>query len=76
MTLEECMDIAADALKKQIPRKPIEKDLTDYWGYICDVGYHCPICDEIICFQYEFRHEEEHRYCEHCGQALDWSDDE
>lgn len=51
-------DIAIEALEKQIPKKP-----NDYDGEI-KVGF-CPDCDNVVTDNY---------YCEHCGQALDWSE--
>lgn len=69
MTLEECMDIAADALKKQIPRRILDSRYP--WGT-------CPTCGGSVYLEKIIEHiqSEETTYCEHCGQALDWSDDE
>lgn len=50
-----------DAIEKQIPKKAY-KHKEDY--------YVCPNCDCQITWQWF------ESYCEHCGQAIDWSDEE
>ena len=56
--------VAIEALEKQIPKKPIfESEQTSLFG-VDDVP-HCPNCRCDI---------PEVSYCEKCGQALDWSD--
>ena len=54
------IDLAIEALDKQIPKKPIEKfALSD------DIGAGlCPFCNEGV--------NEEMNFCSYCGQALDW----
>ena len=49
-----------NALEKQIPKKPNYK--SDY------LMHFCPICDFPLplCF----------KFCNHCGQALDWSEND
>ena len=49
---------AIEALEKQIPKKVTKSD--------------CPSCNRIFLF----RHGEKRKgdYCDNCGQALDWSD--
>lgn len=54
---------AVKALEKQIPRKPIED------GYF-DRPCVCPECGQEFGFNSGFK------YCENCGQAIDWSDGE
>lgn len=54
-------DIVIEALEKQIPKKPYRHD-ADY--------YVCPNCDCQVVWQWF------EGYCEHCGQALDWSEEE
>ena len=63
--------IAEEAIEKQIPKKPYkrkEHKQNDYYCAICK----CYLGDEMelqnACLQ--------PKYCEHCGQALDWSDTE
>lgn len=65
--------LGMQALEKQIPIKP------DYWGDGCDDDGNliydnakCPICGHD--FEYNIN-EWGSRYCQDCGQALDWSDD-
>ena len=54
---------AADALEKQIPKKPIMiKDVAETY-------YICPECEwEVDKF--------DDKYCSDCGQKLDWSSEE
>jgi hypothetical protein len=60
----ELMNITIEALEKQIPKKPI-KHFVKPFGFPC---YECPICGESdVCGQ---------KYCDECGQALDWSEEE
>ena len=73
----EAMEIAINTLEKQIPKKieitkatndDIESELRDFItvkGRIC----RCPSC--ICCI-----HISELKYCDNCGQKLDWSDEE
>lgn len=59
-------NVAINALEKQIPKKPIfESEQTSPFG-VDDVPY-CPSCRCDL---------PEVSYCEKCGQALDWSDEE
>lgn len=57
------LDIGIEAIKKQIPKKPILETIfpsgVKWWR--------CPIC----------RHnniERNNRFCHNCGQALDWGE--
>ena len=54
-----------EAVEKQIPKKAldIEGDYTALYGS-------CPNCKNIVCDN------EDYKYCNECGQALDWSDTE
>ncbi|MBQ2397461.1 MAG: hypothetical protein II304_10605 [Bacteroidales bacterium] len=61
--LHEMIDIA---LEKQIPKKPIIHGVRD--RDINTISYTCPICNKHIWITED--------YCKHCGQALDWSDEE
>ena len=66
----EALEIAVIALKKQIPKKPINVE-KHY--------YNCPCCKQDLgvsdddIFVYE---NPKPMYCHKCGQALDWSDTE
>ena len=64
---------AIDALDKQIPKKPISNKVKvgkvkvgNGWWCKGTTIHKCPICDE-----YATRTS---KYCNQCGQALDWSD--
>ena len=64
--IEDEMEVAFDALEKQIPIKPIGKH----------TSYKCPICGRRVrsgkgssSFGVDY-------FCQRCGQALDWSDTE
>ena len=65
-------EIAIEALEKQIPRKPIEDtaNLTDF------KIFHCPICNKRIVSRLdgEWIAGRPQKYCDNCGQALDWSE--
>ena len=68
----EAMEIAINALEKQIPKKPIIKQ-----SKYCN-AYHCPVCNGYIRSR-NTRIEvilEENIFCGVCGQKLDWSDEE
>ena len=53
----EAIDIAIQALEKQIPKKPITDDRY-FW-----IMYICPCCNDFI--------KVSHNYCPNCGQKLD-----
>lgn len=62
--ITEALDMAIEALEKQIPKKPIKaKEHIMY-----SMCYICPNC------QKNFSGTGIASYCYHCGQALDWSD--
>lgn len=59
----KALSIAKNSLEKQIPKKPtdIEGDYTCYYGI-------CPSCKNGV------NDLEDYKYCNECGQALDWGD--
>lgn len=57
ITLEEAVDMANEALEKQIPKKPKENI----------IGVYCPECRYFLSGT--------GHYCEHCGQAIDWTEE-
>lgn len=63
--ITEALDMAIEALEKQIPKKPLyEKTYGD-----CAV-YSCPVCkDETMILNGD-------NYCTMCGQKLDWGGDD
>ena len=60
----EALNMAKEALEKQIPKKPLDKTKS-----MDDYGY-CPNCRKIIDDYNDFN------FCSTCGQAIDWSDEE
>ena len=65
----------AEALRKQIPEKPIYVDtrFRNHGRRVSDGSslaacYKCPNCQSHIFHVFDSEH-----YCVHCGQALDWS---
>lgn len=69
--LNESLQIAIQAVEKQMPKKPTPIDYKKYIGVIDNAellrgAYWCPDCKHIVksgCF------------CRNCGQKLDWSDE-
>ena len=67
-TTAEALQHGREALKKQIPKKPLENE--PMWAV-------CPNCKGSIHKDNIWEHivEGDTTFCEHCGQALDWSDE-
>ena len=69
----EALDVAIQALEKQIAKKPIMKqyfeDLED--EYLC-----CPTCGEILTDRIPADNQTFYFHCMNCGQKFDWSDEE
>ena len=61
----EAFEMAIEALKKQIPKKP--SLYTTEFPSCCRVTK-CSTCGKEFGFNYGFN------YCEDCGQAIDWSE--
>lgn len=65
----EALDLAIDALKKQIPQK-----LTNVIVGQFDVRFgKCPNCGNLRIADHSFWKNNSPFYCERCGQLLDWS---
>lgn len=64
---ENALALAIDALKRQIPMKPIIRETEDYFGYVKYIL--CPNCEEV---EFGFN---QPCFCKYCGQAIDWKDD-
>ena len=62
--ITEALDMAIEALEKQIPKKPVWECLGDSLSN-ADIITMCPCCYKSI--------EEGEHHCE-CGQAIDWSE--
>lgn len=60
----DAINMAIEALEKQIPKKPIIREAEDYFGYTEYVI--CPNCEKV-----EFGHEHP-CFCRLCGQAINW----
>lgn len=67
-TTQEDLQTIKDALKKQIPKKPLKQEC-DFF----DFNLVCPECKNRIVNVWSKR-EYKPNYCHYCGQALDWSD--
>ena len=65
--LIDALDMAIQALEKQIPKKPIKSE-NQVVRYVNT--YYCPICNLGIAGTNIAK------WCYHCGQKLDWSDEE
>ena len=60
----ETIDLAIEALEKQIPKKPT--------GDLHSVPhYRCSVCKSGV---KQYDDSITYPFCHHCGQALDWSD--
>ena len=70
---DESVELAVDALRKQIPQKPVQsKEPRFGMGY----EYHdwvCPTCGKYLAP--EFAHRSNIHHCK-CGQAIDWSEND
>lgn len=78
--ITEALNMAVEALEKQIPKKPILKETKCFDGSTDDFVFVCPVCNRTICIEPEDDViadyiKEEYPHC-HCGQALDWSNTE
>lgn len=67
----EANRLAILALEKQIPKKPVLRDMFDKNDKLIDRLYECPVCSSFICYTTELGIEENFSHC-HCGQAIDW----
>lgn len=62
MLARHCLDIIQELVDKATPKKPIRFKNSIYMS-----NPKCPICKTIP-------HTGNQKYCDECGQALDWSD--
>ena len=63
----EKVNLALEALEKQIPKKPLHMHK----------NYYCPICKEDGWMLWDDAIPNDmDKYCGKCGQAIEWSDDE
>ena len=73
------IEIAIQALEKQIAMKP-NKAIDSTWGIKKEVHV-CPVCDYYLTEVHfiapqKIESNKKITYCETCGQAIDWSDEE
>lgn len=66
---DEAIKLSVKALEKQIPKKPIDKSKNHKDWHIMS----CPCCERIFWNSGQFMHYEP-KWCEKCGQKLDWGD--
>lgn len=70
----DAIGTATSALEKQIPKKP--RKTNDYYGIFKKTYYfQCPKCGNAYLTK-EMDERNDTKYCWHCGQAIDWSDEE
>ena len=66
--LTEAIRMAIQALEKQVPMKVKNS------GERIPFEWYCSTCGELLC---DDGYKDTYiKYCEHCGQKLDWSDEE
>lgn len=65
---KELLSMIVDALETRIPKKPIIRETEDYFGYVKYIL--CPNCKKV---EFGFN---QPCFCERCGQAIDWEDNE
>lgn len=75
----EALGLAIQALEKQIPKKP-NKEIDSSWGTKKE-AHTCPVCDYYLTEVHfiapqKIESNKKITYCETCGQAIDWSDEE
>lgn len=77
--LQESIDMAIQALEKQIPKKPVHdgcfdsKGIWHEWKGVNGRPYDlCPNCNTNLCC--EMPYDNKPKYCKHCGQRLDFKE--
>lgn len=63
--LKKALEMAKEALVKQIPEKPVISE-EQHIRYV--TAFECPVCNG------KFTGFGVAKYCYHCGQAIDWSE--
>lgn len=86
----EAMEIAINAIEKQIPKKPILKhdvsvmhlnmgNKPHQWKRLESDNWHCPECDSFVgerVYVHDRHHDQKKKkYCDNCGQKLNWESD-
>ena len=79
----EKIGVLQELVDKATPKKPIlsdswkdeeQTDIYDENGFIDPIVSICPNCRKYGIFDFEYG--EKFNYCKHCGQAIDWSDED
>ena len=79
----EKVGVLQELVDKATPKKPIlsdsqkdeeQTDIYDENGFIDPIVSICPNCRKYGIFDFEYG--EKFNYCKHCGQAIDWSDED
>ena len=88
---KQALEIGVKALEKQIPKKPILKhdvsvmhinrgNQPHEWKRLESDNWHCPECDsfvgERVYVLSKIHDQRKKKYCDNCGQKLDWSDND
>lgn len=68
---KEAFEVAIKALEKQIPKKPIDKSNNPHDWHVMA----CPCCEHTFWNSGQFVHYQP-KFCNYCGQKLDWSEEE
>lgn len=81
--LDKDIDEIEKIFDRETPKKPIlsdtwkdeeQTDIYDENGFIDPIVSICPNCRKYGIFDFEYG--EKFNYCKHCGQAIDWSDED
>ena len=63
--ISEALYMAIDAMRKRIPQK------TKKIPYMYGAENRCPACNHFVGWEHNIRI----KFCDECGQALDWSEE-
>ena len=71
--LIELVDIAINALKKQVPMLPVQPKECVRYGHGYDYhDYYCPSCGGFLAFEPEGDRLSGQSRCPYCGQIISW----
>lgn len=70
MNYSVAFEVAIEALKKQIPKKPYFGEALGFKGFF---GYLCPICRNWLLYPDEIPNSRD-SFCSFCGQKIDWTE--
>lgn len=72
--INKALSMIENAVEKQIPKKPIVKSY--FCHYVNYQDFLCPYCRNHIILKVDgnFIAGKKQQYCDNCGQALDWSE--